>query len=137
MNIELPAFKLTRRQVLIDRLFHDPDVQAAAMFSPIDDHTSSAAVARWPMSDPFEPTWLKKLQATMSSLCARAACTSARFHASGAAAGKMPRPPHCAPADCRELTSKIASLWKLLSPQLPPDVAEIVTVSGALLTLPS
>jgi len=29
MNIELPQFKLTRRQVLIDRLFHDPRVQAA------------------------------------------------------------------------------------------------------------
>jgi glycerol-3-phosphate O-acyltransferase len=30
MSIELPSFKLTRRQVLIDRLFHDPKVQAAA-----------------------------------------------------------------------------------------------------------
>ncbi len=30
LNIELPRFKLTRRQVLIDRLFHDPKVQAAA-----------------------------------------------------------------------------------------------------------
>ena len=30
LNIELPSFKLTRRQVLIDRLFHDPVVQAAA-----------------------------------------------------------------------------------------------------------
>ncbi|MCF8150991.1 MAG: 1-acyl-sn-glycerol-3-phosphate acyltransferase [Burkholderiaceae bacterium] len=30
LNIELPSFKLTRRQVLIDRLFHDPKVQAAA-----------------------------------------------------------------------------------------------------------
>ena len=29
MNIELPQFKLTRREVLIDRLFHDPRVQAA------------------------------------------------------------------------------------------------------------
>ena len=29
LNIELPQFKLTRRQVLIDRLFHDPKVQAA------------------------------------------------------------------------------------------------------------
>ena len=29
LNIELPQFKLTRRQVLIDRLFHDPRVQAA------------------------------------------------------------------------------------------------------------
>ena len=28
MNIELPQFKLTRREVLIDRLFHDPRVQA-------------------------------------------------------------------------------------------------------------
>src|SRR3972149_9704596 len=30
LNIEIPPFKLTRRQVLIDRLFHDPRVQAAA-----------------------------------------------------------------------------------------------------------
>ena len=29
MNIELPQFKLTRREVLVDRLFHDPRVQAA------------------------------------------------------------------------------------------------------------
>jgi len=29
MNIDLPQFKLTRRGVLIDRLFHDPRVQAA------------------------------------------------------------------------------------------------------------
>src|ERR1700692_3632652 len=29
LNIELPQFKLTRRQVLIDRLFHDPKVQEA------------------------------------------------------------------------------------------------------------
>ena len=29
MNIELPQFKLTRREVLIDRLFHDSRVQAA------------------------------------------------------------------------------------------------------------
>lgn len=33
LQIELPSFKLTRRQVLIDRLFHDPKVQAAAMTS--------------------------------------------------------------------------------------------------------
>jgi glycerol-3-phosphate O-acyltransferase len=30
LRIELPSFKLTRRQVLIDRLFHDHKVQAAA-----------------------------------------------------------------------------------------------------------
>jgi glycerol-3-phosphate O-acyltransferase len=30
LNIELPSFTLTRRQVLIDRLFHDHKVQAAA-----------------------------------------------------------------------------------------------------------
>ena len=29
LSIELPSFKLTRRQTLIDRLFHDPKVQAA------------------------------------------------------------------------------------------------------------
>jgi glycerol-3-phosphate O-acyltransferase len=33
LQIELPSFKLTRRQVLIDRLFHDPKVQAAAAAS--------------------------------------------------------------------------------------------------------
>jgi len=30
LHVELPSFKLTRRQVLIDRLFHDSEVQAAA-----------------------------------------------------------------------------------------------------------
>ena len=30
LNVEIPAFKLTRRQVLIDRVFHDSRVQAAA-----------------------------------------------------------------------------------------------------------
>lgn len=30
LAVELPSFKLTRRQVLIDRLFHDPKVQQAA-----------------------------------------------------------------------------------------------------------
>jgi len=30
LRIELPSFKLTRREVLIDRLFHDPRIQAAA-----------------------------------------------------------------------------------------------------------
>jgi glycerol-3-phosphate O-acyltransferase len=30
LSVELPSFKLTRRQVLIDRLFHDQKVQAAA-----------------------------------------------------------------------------------------------------------
>jgi glycerol-3-phosphate O-acyltransferase len=30
LQVELPSFKLTRRQVLIDRLFHDPRVQDAA-----------------------------------------------------------------------------------------------------------
>src|ERR1700689_4047325 len=29
LNIDIPSFKITRRQVLIDRLFHDPKVQAA------------------------------------------------------------------------------------------------------------
>jgi glycerol-3-phosphate O-acyltransferase len=30
LRVKLPSFKLTRRQVLVDRLFHDPVVQAAA-----------------------------------------------------------------------------------------------------------
>ena len=29
LRIELPSFKLTRREVLIDRLFHDPAIQLA------------------------------------------------------------------------------------------------------------
>ncbi|MFA6443670.1 MAG: 1-acyl-sn-glycerol-3-phosphate acyltransferase [Sterolibacterium sp.] len=33
LQVELPSFKLTRRQVLIDRVFHDPKVQAAAAVS--------------------------------------------------------------------------------------------------------
>lgn len=33
LQVELPSFKLTRRQVLIDRVFHDPKVQAAAAAS--------------------------------------------------------------------------------------------------------
>ena len=31
LQVQLPSFKLTRRQTLIDRLFHDPKVQAAAL----------------------------------------------------------------------------------------------------------
>ena len=30
LNIEIPSFKLTRREVVIDRLFHDPVIQRAA-----------------------------------------------------------------------------------------------------------
>jgi glycerol-3-phosphate O-acyltransferase len=37
LSVDLPSFKLTRRQVLIDRLFHDPKVQAAA-----SDHANAA-----------------------------------------------------------------------------------------------
>ena len=33
LQVELPSFKLTRRQVLIDRVFHDPKIQAAAAAS--------------------------------------------------------------------------------------------------------
>ena len=40
LQVELPSFKLTRRQVLIDRLFHDPKVQAAALA-----HAASAGEA--------------------------------------------------------------------------------------------
>ncbi len=40
-NIEIPQFKLTRRQVLIDRLFHDPKVQAA-----VDDCCKSEGLPR-------------------------------------------------------------------------------------------
>jgi len=33
LQVELPSFKLTRRQVLIDRVFHDPKIQIAAAAS--------------------------------------------------------------------------------------------------------
>jgi glycerol-3-phosphate O-acyltransferase len=37
LSVELPSFKLTRRQVLIDRLFHDPRLQAA-----VADHAKAS-----------------------------------------------------------------------------------------------
>lgn len=37
LSIELPSFKLTRRQTLIDRIFHDPKVQAA-----VAEHANAA-----------------------------------------------------------------------------------------------
>lgn len=37
LSIELPSFKLTRRQTLIDRVFHDPKVQAA-----VAEHANAA-----------------------------------------------------------------------------------------------
>src|SRR5689334_3525089 len=40
-NIEIPQFKLTRRQVLIDRLFHDAKVQAA-----VDAHSRNEGIPR-------------------------------------------------------------------------------------------
>ena len=36
LRIELPSFKLTRREVLIDRLFHDPALQDAAEGDYVD-----------------------------------------------------------------------------------------------------
>jgi glycerol-3-phosphate O-acyltransferase len=41
LNVDIPSFKLTRRQVLIDRLFHDPKVQAA-----VDSYCEEAEVGR-------------------------------------------------------------------------------------------
>ncbi len=41
LNIDIPQFKVTRRQVLIDRLFHDSRVQAAA-----DNYSREQAVPR-------------------------------------------------------------------------------------------
>src|SRR6185503_6522906 len=38
LNVELPQFKLTRRQVLIDRLFHDPRVQQAVEAESREKH---------------------------------------------------------------------------------------------------
>ncbi len=46
LSIELPSFKLTRRQALIDRLFHDPRIQAA-----VAEHAESSGkplTAVWP-----------------------------------------------------------------------------------------
>jgi len=46
LKIELPSFKLTRRQVLIDRVFHDPKVQAAAAASALANGEAIGAVWR-------------------------------------------------------------------------------------------
>lgn len=46
LNIELPSFKLTRRQVLIDRLFHDHKVQAAAAAHAVVSNEALGAVWR-------------------------------------------------------------------------------------------
>jgi glycerol-3-phosphate O-acyltransferase len=46
LNIELPQFKVTRRQVLIDRLFHDPKIQAAIDRECAEKAQSRDAVAR-------------------------------------------------------------------------------------------
>ncbi len=44
LAVELPSFKLTRRQVLIDRLFHDPRVQDAALAHAAAHHEPLPAV---------------------------------------------------------------------------------------------
>ena len=46
LQVELPSFKLTRRQVLIDRLFHDAKVQAVAAQSARDSHESLGEIWR-------------------------------------------------------------------------------------------
>jgi len=46
LQVELPSFKLTRRQVLIDRVFHDPKVQAAAAASANSNSEPVGAVWR-------------------------------------------------------------------------------------------
>ncbi len=46
LHVELPSFKLTRRQVLIDRLFHDPKVQAAALACARDSGENISMVWR-------------------------------------------------------------------------------------------
>ena len=46
LQVELPSFKLTRRQVLIDRLFHDAKVQAAAAHQARAGGLSLAEVRR-------------------------------------------------------------------------------------------
>jgi glycerol-3-phosphate O-acyltransferase len=46
LNVELPQFKVTRRQVLIDRLFHDPRIQAAIGRECAEKGQSRDGVAR-------------------------------------------------------------------------------------------
>jgi len=46
LKIELPSFKLTRREVLVDRLFHDPRIQAAAEAQAKDAGEPLAEVRR-------------------------------------------------------------------------------------------
>lgn len=46
LQVEIPPFKITRRQVLIDRLFHDDVVQAAAERQSRDNGESLLAVRR-------------------------------------------------------------------------------------------
>src|SRR3972149_7192003 len=46
LKIEIPPFKLTRRQVLIDRLFHDPRVQAVAEAQAQAERVGRRAVMR-------------------------------------------------------------------------------------------
>jgi len=46
LQIELPSFKLTRRQVLIDRLFHDAKVQAAAAASATESKEALSEIWR-------------------------------------------------------------------------------------------
>jgi glycerol-3-phosphate O-acyltransferase len=46
LNIEIQPFKLTRRQVLIDRVFHDPRVQEAAEARAQAENVPRAAVMR-------------------------------------------------------------------------------------------
>ena len=47
LSIELPSFKLTRRQALIDRLFNDPKVQAAVL-----EHTAAS-------KEPLDAVWAR------------------------------------------------------------------------------
>ena len=47
-NIEIPEFKLTRRQVLIDRLFHDEKVQAAVARYCEEQHVPRSVVMAAP-----------------------------------------------------------------------------------------
>ncbi len=46
LKIEIPSFKLTRREVVIDRLFHDPAVQQAALNWRKETNASEAEVKR-------------------------------------------------------------------------------------------
>src|SRR4249920_2553994 len=76
LNVELPQFKLTRRQALVDRLFHDSKVQ---------DAIARECRAKW---------WRRASTATRARSCRRSTPTSTSARATGWAR----RSPNCSTA---------------------------------------